>query len=90
MKFCDYFSYYSTHVVVFARLFIEGKSYGVFPFIVNYRSGEDLKINEKINVKWMGKVIGERTNRQYLIKFDSLEVPVSALVFSNNINFSYI
>lgn len=81
-KLCDYFSYYSTHVVVFARLFIGGSYYGVFPFLINFRSTTTGQVTEKISIEWMGKVVGERTHRQYLVRFNDLEIPLSSLVIN--------
>jgi len=67
-------------VIVFARLFNDGKNYGVFPFLVSLRTGDSLNITENISIEWMGKVIGERTHRQYLIRFNNFEISANALV----------
>lgn len=77
-KVCDYFSYYSTHAIVFAKLFIGGGCFGVYPFFIEMRNGGNL--NPKIAVEWLGKVVGERTHRQYLVRFNGLEIPLTSLV----------
>lgn len=72
---------FSTHLIVFARLFIEGNCFGVYPFLINFRDSNG-EIQNKISMEWMGKVFGERTNNQFLIRFNSLEIPQSAFVES--------
>lgn len=82
-KLCEYFSFFSTHVIVFARVFADSQFVGIHPFVFQYRDIITNEIKTNVELKWLGKTIGDRFKRQFVLKFNKLHLPFDSLVTKN-------
>lgn len=66
---------YSSHTIIYARLIIEGKTYGVFPFLVQLRDTTTWKLLEGVKAGDMGPKFGYNAKNNGWCSFSNVRIP---------------
>lgn len=66
---------YSSHTVVYARLIIDGKTKGVFPFLVQLRDTNTWKLEKGVKAGDMGPKFGYNSKNNGWCSFDQVRIP---------------